>query len=43
MKNTLQGINSGVNKADDQISNFEDKEHQSEQQKFLKIQNMRIV
>ena len=45
-KNTLQGINSGVSEAEDQIRGLEDKEAentQSEWQKQKRIQKMRIV
>ena len=46
MKNTLQGINSGVNEAEDQVRYLEDKEAentQSEQQEDKESPEMRIL
>ena len=46
MKNTFQGINSGVDEPENQVRDLEDKEAentQSEQQKEKRIKNMRVV
>ena len=46
IKNNLQGINSRLNEADDQISGLEYKKaknHQPKQQEEKRIQKMRIV